>query len=148
MSKKDAPAPNTIAGKVIKHLQEANDGRAVDAAQVAKLTGCSLTNVSTNLRAAADDGFLSQARAAGTDGRKYVWSLGPKAGGSATTSKPRKTKGKSKDEPPLDISTYEDGDVLVIGGREAETGGTLYTLEEISYLVQRMTMPHLGRIPF
>lgn len=136
----NTPQPGSVADVVIKHLTQ--HGGTVTAATVSKLTGCTLSNVATLLRPATRAEWLVSQRATGTDGRKYVWSLGPRANGAAADTDASDAAIAPADA--LGIVTYEDGDVVVSGYREVEGGGgAIFSRAQMRQLVLRVTKPHI-----
>lgn len=132
------PPPGSIPARVIEHLTA--NGGTLDKLQIVTLTDCSAANVSHLLGKAVRARFLKRDRATVADGRRYVWMLGDRTPGGASSGT---TTNAASDEPPLQIVTYDDGDVCVAGYAEAETGGAIFTRAQLQYLVARLTRPHV-----
>ncbi len=116
------PREGTIPAKVVAFLSTKPEGYAMSSSEISTQFEC--TSVSTVLRKAVEAGLLTTTK----HGNAFTYSL-------ADAPEPR--------DGTLQIGSWSDGDVTVIGGTPNGDNSITYTRAQIQQLLLHVTVPHI-----
>ncbi len=123
------PRPGSVLTKVLDYLA-ANPQATLTKEDIAAAYGCASVSVAALLRPAIKAGLITVRR----EGLASIYGLGA---GTAPTAEPEPAG-------PLQIATWNDGDVLVKGHIENVDGTITFSRAQIQQLITHVTTPHIA----